>query len=252
MVPGDIGPLTWRYVVLIDMHVSALDSNNVAVDPRTVLDLAVAAGLDAILVVGPPGMWEPAAWLEAQVEDDPFVFVAFGVRSARGLFYCVPRDPEVQIVPARWATRSEEQPLGDAEVLAWMKTQGAAVIASQPYDRRFGPAAADLVFAFDGIHAVEVRFLGVDALSADMALEAGMGMRLPCLAGSGVLDDPPFLGRFATLFPAVIEDQAGLVDALKAGEAWPVTIERPNQKPEKKKRRRRRKRRKPSGAPTAS
>lgn len=226
--------------MLIDMHVAATGGGDgTPPDPRDVLDQAGAAGLDGILVIGFAGDFDPRRWLEARTEDDPRVFCAFCVNCARGRLFCVPQDPSSPPIPSGWSGRAKENVLEADEVVRHVRKLGAAVIAGQPYDHRFEPVAGDLVFSFEGIHAVEVRTTDIEPLPADIAIEAGLGMRLPCLAGTGVVDSSTPIGHLATLFPAPIRTQAELVEALQAGDAWPVIIERPSPKIKRRRKRRR-------------
>jgi hypothetical protein len=117
---------------------------------------------------------------------------------------------------------SEEQALAQAE------RQRAAVVVVAPYERDSGEPTGDLVFALAGIRGVLVRTCGTNALAADLAVEAGTGMRLPCFAGTGrVANGRARLGTLATAFAREVDGQGSLVDALQEGDAWPIHIERP-------------------------
>lgn len=218
--------------MLIDMHVNAAADDGSPRDPRRTLELAAQAGLDGILVVGRADQLDRAAWTAAREAEGPRVYFAVPVATDRGDFLCIPRAADDDCVPPEWTARERRQPLDEATLLGRMKDHHAAVVAVQPYGRRGkGAPTGDLVFAFDGIHAVEVRTADTDPMAADMAVEAGLGMRLPCLAGSGDRRGEPQLGRLATLFAARITTQTELVAALLSGEAWPVSIERPKGAP---------------------
>jgi hypothetical protein len=215
--------------MLIDMHVRAIADDGTPRDAARTLEQAAKAGLDGILVVGTAEQLERGGWPTAgQQGPGPRVFVAVPVSTDRSDFLCVPRSADPTIVPAEWNRADRRQTPDEATVLARLNDHHAAVISVQPYVRRpKHPPAGDLVFSFEGIHAVEVRTADTDPMDADMAMEAGLGMRLPCLAGSGDRRGEPRLGELATLFAARIGSQAELVAALKSGDAWPVVIQRP-------------------------
>jgi len=210
--------------MLIDMHVRATADDGTPRDAARTLEQAAKAGLDGLLVVGTAEQLERGGWLAPRQGSGPRVFVGVSVSTDRTDFVCVPRSADDDLVPTEWTRRAPEE----ATVLARMTDHHAAVIVVEPYVRRpKHPPAGDLVFAFEGIHAVQVRSAQTDPMDADMAVEAGLGMRLPCVAGSGDRRGEPRLGELATLFAARVGSQAELVSALKSGDAWPVLIQRP-------------------------
>ena len=213
--------------MLIDMHVNAVADDGTPRDPKKTFEQAAQVGLDGVLVVGTPETLDRQAWLDARGEDDPLVFFAVPVRTRRGTFLCVPRRTDDECVPAEWTRTDRRETVDETSFLARVHDRRLAVIAVQPYVRVANEqAVADLVFSLEGIHAVEVRTLGADPMAVDLAVEAALGMRLPCLAGSGDRKKDPVLGTLASLFAVRVEDQSGLVDALLSGDAWPVQIER--------------------------
>ena len=221
--------------MIIDMHVAGRSNDGTARDPGAILKLAQTAGLDGLLVVDAE---DRGAWRAARKKKSPLVFFGSFVASAGGRFVCVLRDADAE-VPARFTSPGALP--ADAELLDYLKSQKAGVIASEPYDRRWAPTAGDLVFAFEGIHAVEVRTVNSEPLPHDLAREAAQGMHLPSVAGTGDNAPDDEMGQHATLFLVEVGSQEELVTALQSGELWPVQIDRPKGNGGKKRRRRRRK-----------
>ncbi len=223
---------TWGWsrsvVLIVDMHVPARDRNGKLRDPRRVLDEARAALLDGVLVVGERDeVAARKAWLAARRRDDPVVFFGELVATPRERLICIPREPETVLLTDSFRDSLSDAPGAAEQVITSAKRQRAAVVVASPYEADGGQTAGDRIFALNGIDAVEVRTSATDELAADLALEAGVGMRKPCVSGSGAIDGGKAeMGWCATVFAREVKDQAALVDALLEGEAWPIMVDR--------------------------
>lgn len=225
--------------MLIDMHVNATTGDGEPRDARRVIEEVREAGFDGLLVVGTPDDTDQKAWQDAREDGDPIVLFAVPVATPKARFICIPEGDVVGLLPNAWYGAEEEKRPSEGDVLDRLAKQSGAVIVAQPYERGDKPYAGDEVFGFDGIHGVEVRTSHSDPLASDLAIEAGLGMRLPCVAGSGSRRHESEVGTHATLFPGRIETQSDLVAALREGDAWPVLIARPSRSKKSRRRRRR-------------
>lgn len=219
--------------MIIDLHVNAARADGHLWEPREILDRARDGWLDGMLVVGKGALPDTAAWLDARTEDDPLVFFAAEIATSRARFICIPRS-----LGGKGAfPKGLGEGLDEERLLEKLRALAAGVIVAQPYERTRPPTPGDLVFSFPGIHALETRTQGSDALASDLAMEAALGMGLPCVGGSDAPGEDVQLGHISALFLDNIESQSALVAALTSGDVWVVRGERPGGK-----RRQRRKR----------
>jgi len=210
--------------VIVDLQVNGTHDDGSPCDPTQVLALANVGWLDGVVVVGEGGLPDVAAYTAARGEDDPLVFFGALVTTDRARFVCIPkRLDDTGFLPpsARAAGRLPSQ-----ELLRHVGAREGAVIVCQPFDRDSGPAPGDLVFALDGIHAVQTRTASASALAVDMAIEAALAMHLPCVAGTGAAATDRWQQRYATLLLDEVATQAELVAAIKTGDLWSVQLER--------------------------
>ena len=223
--------------MLIDIHVNAVTDDGDARNPRQVLDEIRKAGFDGVVVAGRPGELDTGTWEAERGEDDPALFFALPITTAHARFLCVPSGPLDRLVPPAWLDPEAEPPTESA-LLERLEKASAAVIVAQPYERTHAPVADDEVLRFEGLHAIEVRTSHSDLLAADLAVEAGLGLRLACVAGSASGRHDPHIGVHATLVPGVVHGQSELAALLRDGEAWPVTVARPQRNRSRRRRRR--------------
>jgi hypothetical protein len=207
--------------MLVDLQVSLTGKDGAAVDPQVLIEGAKKAGLDGLVVTAEPAQF-PAldAYRLAAQAHDLRVFAAAHVPSNRGLLLCVV--PDAASLAADWAPSTEG--MFDAEgVIDAVEAAGGVTVALRPYDRGVTRPMGDHIFTLTGLAACETQSGRLPGATNDLALDAASNLELPCVGSSGA-SGTDGLGTAATLFRTPLTSEGDLVEALRAGDCWPVSI----------------------------
>lgn len=207
--------------MLVDLQVSLTGKDGAAVDPQVLVEGAKKAGLDGLVVTAEPARF-PAldAYRAAASAHDLRVFAGAHVPSNRGLLLCVV--PDAQALAADWAPSTEG--MFDAEgVIDAVEAAGGVTVALRPYDRGVTRPMGDHIFTLTGLAACETQNGRLPGATNDLALDAASNLELPCVGSSGAAGTDG-LGTAATLFRTPLASEGDLVEALRAGDCWPVAI----------------------------
>lgn len=235
--------------MLIDLHCHSYLSTGCTLDPRAVLERAHSHGLDGV------------AFTETNTQDgcdELFdvgraakvrVFVGLELNTDRGQYLCFFPDPLRAPEPVQMWGSNRERPWSAEEVLPKVRALGAAIVAARPYDRDFPYPATDYVLNLKLLSGVEGFNPKLRQSANDLAVEAAEKLKLPCVGGSDARGSLDEIGWAATLFKRDIRTQPELVEAILAGEFWPVQmgelprLTRPGEAREQEKKGKRKKRR---------
>lgn len=208
--------------MLVDLQVSLTGKDGTAVDPQVLIEGAKKAGLDGLVVTAEPAQF-PAldALRSAGATHDVRVFAGAHIPSNRGLLLCVLPDAGASLAPG-WAATAEG--VFDAEaVIDAVEAAGGVTIALRPYDRAAARPMGDDIFQLVGLAACETQSGRVQGNANDLALDAASSLELPCVGSSGA-SGTEGLGSAATLFRTPLANEGDLVEALRTGDCWPVSI----------------------------
>lgn len=200
--------------MLIDLHVHIGDNG---LDPRAVLDRAPALGLDGVAFVGDNHLPDLQALRGGKVR----AFSGAIVTTDRGRYLVFLPEPHTLPPLADILGPPVQNAFAVRDVVARVRALGGAVVAAHPYDATIPSPGGDILFTLPTLAAVESVNSRRPPEIAIPAIEAAETLGLPCTGGSCArkLEE---VGRAATLFTRPIEDEAGLVAALRSGACWPV------------------------------
>jgi hypothetical protein len=207
--------------MLIDLHVHSRNTAGCLLTPRDVLRRAREAGLDGVVFTDMNNMDGIAEIREAGVAEGILALCGVEIATDQGHYLAFFPDPEkVPALPQIFGT----PPWPVRDVIAKVADMGGAVVAAHPYDKSIERPGGDVIFALDGLSAVQ----GLDARrkgsTNDLAVEAADHMGLPCVGGSGARDSLDVIGKAATLFRDPVCNEADLTAQLKAGTVFCVAI----------------------------
>ena len=207
--------------MIIDLHVHSRHTPGCAIDPSEAVRRAHAAGLDGICFTD----LDTLAGLEefrALAKEAPIkVFVALELAAERGhylVFFPQPEKvPELgQLLgPKPWVVK---------DVLAKLNQLGAAVVAAHPFEKDMESPVGDLLYTLRGLAGIEVHNPRVKAGANELAVEAAEHLRVPCVSGSASKPHLEDMGRAGTLFKRPVASEADIVEQLKQGAVWAVTL----------------------------
>lgn len=206
--------------MVVDLHVHV---GKDGLDVDAAARQAAAIGLDGLAVVGE----NEIARVGSRELHGVVICAGAEVTTDRGHYLVfLPRPEELPPIAEIFATRGDE-PWPVRDVLARTRALGGAVVAAHPYDRNVTHPGGDVLFTLRGLTAVEAV---TPRRGAPMgpAVEAADTLGLPCVGGSDARRSVEDVGRCATLFTRRFRDEAGLVDALRSGQCWPVDFGRPS------------------------
>lgn len=199
--------------MLIDLLVYSEDSEGTPVEPEAMMASAQEAGLDGLVVSGRSGPTENfEAFVSAGDEVGIRVFPGHVVETDHGL------------VLALLPEGAQFQPEGEATaLLEHVASVGGASVALRPYDREVARPMGDQLFTLQGLNACEVCNGRVPEIANDLALEAASNLELPCVSTSSA-QDPEDVGTAATIFRRPVDTMDALVEQIREGACWPVSI----------------------------
>jgi predicted metal-dependent phosphoesterase TrpH len=206
--------------MLVDLHVHAGPG---ALDPEAVLARAPALGLEGVALVGDDALPDVSSLRGRAVK----VFAGIEATTDRGHYLVFLPEPHRLPPLTELFGPREAGPWAVRDVLARAKALGGAVVAAHPYDPTVPHPGGDIVYTLPTLAAVETvnprRAPGIQYA----AVEAAETLGLPAVGGSDARHSLEELGTAATLFAEPIEDEAGLVAALRSGHCWPVEFGEP-------------------------
>lgn len=201
--------------MLVDLHVHAGDG---ALDFEAVLARAPSLGLEGVVFVGDDRLPDVRAVRGRAVR----AFAAAEVTTDRGHYLVFLPEPDALPPLTELLGPRTDAGFSIRDVLARVRALGGAVVAAHPYDATIPHPGGDILFTLPSLAAVESVNAKRGADIAHAAIEAAETLGLPCTGGSDARTRIEDVGRAATLFTRAIDDEAGLVAALRAGACWPV------------------------------
>lgn len=213
--------------MLIDLHVHSRRTPGCPLDPAEVIRRAESLGLDGVCFTDTNTLAGAAELHALRSSTRLKVLVGVEVVTDHGHYLCFFPDPVATPEPVALFGPPEGGPWSVREVIEKVRARGGAIVAAHPYDREVEKPAGDFLFTLRGLHAVE-GLCGRKRVNVnELAIEAADHLALPCVGGSAAARGLDELGTAATLFRDPIEDEAGLVAALRAGAVWAVAIGTP-------------------------
>lgn len=210
--------------MLIDLHVHSHLSKGCDLDPRLILERAASQGLDGVAFTETNTQDGCDELFDLAQKTKLKIFVGLELVTDKGQYLCFFPKPQLAPEPVQMWGSNREKAWSAAECLPKVKSLGAAIVAARPYDREFATPAGDFVLTLQCLSAIEGYNPKVRQGANELAVEAAESLRLPCVAGSDTRTSLDEVGRAATLFKKDIATQADLVQALLAGEYWPVMM----------------------------
>jgi predicted metal-dependent phosphoesterase TrpH len=207
--------------MLVDLHVHA-GAHGLAFDD--LIRRALEIGLDGVALLGDDTIPDLSL---AAANEHLRLFAGAEVATDRGHYIVfLPRPRELPPLSELFGPPPETRwPVRD--VLARTAALGGAVIASRPYDTTVDHPGGDILYTLGGLTAVEVVAPLHPREIAYPAIEAAECLGLPCVGGSGARGSAEDLGKGATLFTHVLQDEVELIAALRSGSCWPVEFGAP-------------------------
>jgi hypothetical protein len=193
--------------MLIDLHVLVHQG-----DTDALLETLPVTLLDGLCLVD-LGKLPEASLVEAARSHGKAVFVGAQVALEKGHVLAFPPTEDFDIAALLGQ--------GDDESLRALDEAGCALLACQPYDKEAGFGLGDWVVRYTALHGILAVTASSSQVANDLALE--VVENLDVAAAGGTASDGP-LGKAATLFAATVTDQAGLVDEIKRGDCWAVSL----------------------------
>lgn len=203
--------------MLVDLHnhTTAFSSCSV-LEPGTMLERAVAAGLDALAVTEHDHYFDglPLAELERQAAGRIRLFI--GIEHTLPGFHVLAFGERLGTGP--WASAEE--------LCAAAADRATALVLAHPW--RWGaaesfPDEAALAAFLRCFHAIEVRSANLTPAQQAVGLAFCAAHGIPVCAGSDA-HSPEMAATFATRFEKTLNNEAELADALRAGRCTPVTL----------------------------
>lgn len=235
--------------MLIDLHCHSFLSTGCTLDPRAVLERAASHGLEGVAFTETNTQDGCDELFDIGRKSSVKVFVGLELNTDKGQYLCFFPRPELAPEPVQMWGSNRERPWSAEEALPKVRSLGAAIVAARPYDRDFGWPAQDYILSLKILSGVEGYNPKIRQSANELAVEAADRMKLPCVGGSDARASLDEIGWAATLFKTRIDTQEQLVQALLAGQFWPVQmgelprLMRPGEAREQEKRIKKKKRR---------
>ena len=208
--------------MIVDLQVNVETPDGDLTDPAVLAEAARSAGLDGV-VLTQDGNLAPdwSSYREAAAGVDLRVFEGVKITSNHGLLLCI-LPGQGEALEADFAQQADD--LYDASaVIDAIEELGGVTVALRPYDRDVPHPMGDHLFSLQGLTACEVQNPGLSEIANDLALEAASNMDMPCVGTSGSKGSAG-LGSAATLLRKAVASQAELVEVIRSGDCWPITI----------------------------
>ena len=210
--------------MLIDLHAHSYLSKDCNLDPRQVLERAASHGLDGVAFTETNTQDGCDELFDLQAKTSMRIFVGLELNTDKGQYLCFFAKPHLAPEPVQLWGSNREKPWSADECLPKVKALGAVIVAARPYDKEFSHPALDYVSSVPFLTAVEGYNAKVRQSANDLAIEAALARKLPCVGGSDARGSLDEVGRGATFFKKDINGQEELVKALQEGEYWAVAV----------------------------
>lgn len=199
--------------LLIDLHLhTRRHSSCSAIDESKLIDRAVRAGLDGVVITEHHYQWsreELDALQAASGHPEFLLLAAFEYSSARG---------DILIYGLESEQVREFPPGGDPEaVLARARAMGAACIAAHPTRAAIPFDERITKMPFDALEVRSVNLAADEQRQAEQ-LARNLGRRMTTSSDAHRLED---VGRYATAFQEPVGCMADLQKSLRHGTFWP-------------------------------
>lgn len=207
--------------MIVDLLVHIDQADGSLAEPGALLEAAQAAGLDGVVLAQSGALRPDLAPFRGAADDIGVkVFAGIELETDHGLVLAVL--PPGAGLADDFAPRTESVWAAE-EAIDEVERAGGVTVALRPYDREVPHPMGDHLFSLQGLDACEVRSGRVADVANDLALEAASNLEIPCV-GSSSSRGAEGLGSAATLLRRAVDDEAGLIQILKAGECWPIAF----------------------------
>lgn len=207
--------------MIIDLHVHSRHTAGCPIEPAEAIRKAAEVGLDGVCFTDQDTLAGLSEYRALAQEAPIKVFVGAEIATDRGHYLCFFPDPAK--VPELGQLLGEK-PWPVRDVIARVGSLGGAVAAAHPFDREIERPGGDVIYTLQGLAAVEVHNPRRRPMANELAAEAAENLRLPCISGSDSRPSLEHMGKAATLFKRAVASEAELVEAIKKGEVWAVTL----------------------------
>ena len=210
--------------MLIDFHVHSSYDTAVLLSPADILRKAREAGLDGICLTNIHSVSVESEFLQLAKLSDFLVLVGFEAVTDHGHYLVF--DPEPQSLPTigNWLRFDSKGRAQFDSLHSAVCARNGIIIAAHPYDRAVEDFPGDGVMQLPGIAAIETLNGRHDSLANDLAEEAAASLGLPAVGGSDARSHVDEIGRVATLVRGTVHSEAELIECVRAGDVWPVTL----------------------------
>jgi predicted metal-dependent phosphoesterase TrpH len=210
--------------VLIDFHIHSSYDPAIVLSPADILKKAQEAGLDGICLTNIHSVSVESEFLQLAKLSDFVVLVGFEAVTDHGHFLVF--DPEPQSLPmiSNWLRFDTKGRVQFDSLHSAVCARGGIIIAAHPYDRTVPDFPGDRVLQLPDIAAIETLNGRRDLLANDLAEEAAASLGLPAVGGSDARTQVNEIGRVATLVRGRVCSEAELIECVRGGDVWPVTL----------------------------
>jgi hypothetical protein len=197
----------------IDLHVHTALGGDSLLDPRELVPLARAAGLDALCVTE-----HHSFFLSQPLEE---IHREAGFPIFRGLEYHA-AEGHLLVFGVKAGPADLPRNLPMQEAVHWVNGRGGVAVPAHPYQRDLlGGALGDRVLGLRGLTALETINGSLSVEDNRRAMDAAARLGVAGIGGSDA-HGPGVLGRAFTGFPEPFRTMDGLLGALRAGRFFPT------------------------------
>ncbi len=210
--------------MLIDLHVHSSHTQGI---PFSLADLVARAKdrkLDGFCLTDINTLAGASEAKRLGREAEIVVLTGFEALTDQGHFLVFVPEPDQLPEVSGWLRFDERDRIVFGSLVDAVQSRKGVIVAAHPYDRSIDESPGDKLIRLEGIAAIEVLSGGHTTLANELAEELAAGFGLPGVGGSNCHDDLEAMGKSATLAIDPIENEADLIDRIREGDVWPVSI----------------------------
>ncbi len=219
--------------MIVDLHVHT-DATESGRNVPEIVGALASSGLDAVALTDVGVISSPADVAGTFEEAGLSVFFGVELPTETGRWLLYPPNAIEAAESKPWGEPGSDG-LYSSGVVETLTGQGWAAVLVQPF---LNDGAGEGVYALQGMHAIQIT-QGEEPLSArDLAMEAGLALDIPLVAGSNLLGDLEALGKVGTVLLRAASTQSEFVRELKEGHMFVAKMGTPKVTPEARRRKR--------------
>jgi predicted metal-dependent phosphoesterase TrpH len=210
--------------VLIDLHVHSSHTQGI---PFSLADLVARAKerkLDGFCLTDVNTLAGAGEAKRLGSEAEITVLAGFEARTDHGHYLVFVPDPDELPEISSWLRFDEKSRIVFSSLIDSVQSRQGVLVAAHPYDRAIDESPCDRLIKLEGIAAIEVLSGGRKTMADELAEEFAAGFGLPGIGGSNCHDDLEAMGKSATLTIDPVENEADLIERIRSGDVWPVSI----------------------------